>query len=577
MSDIFDMLEKAKALHKEIDGDGKAKRECKSYIANNISRFYKEASPTQFVEVLNFYKDCFKDRESNIVDILKSKSIPYILGYVSYTGEITKEIIEIRAYDSYKNDDLIDSLEYIKLLTEKFTLGLNMYILKGDILRSLGGYNGAIEAYQCAREFKSLDFIANTRILQAIMMKYKKELIISVAIILTVTVGQFILFDTGVIGSRLYNFNLEVNDGKYVMNGEDIIIIPPDEKVRISIYHDIMPFYGYEGQVQYRVIDESIAKLDRNNNLIGIIEGSTKLEVIRNDKVVHSYEVVVAKSEIEHINISIDKELSQVGDIGKIESQVIRNYDFNQENKVTYSSSNKKVLKVDKDGVVEVVGAGKASIIATCEGFTAEEEFIINLVVEDIKVDYDVELQVADSYQLKVEVITNTDIKNKPQVMFSLEETTEPIISIDKYGKIKGLIEGMQIVNISCANIQKSVMVTVKAKDITKYQIKNLTSTSKIVNEYLDVDITWESIGLTSSDEYEVYTKYDEDGEFEKIVTTTGDKTSCNFKFNLEDFDGNGSIDIYVVGKNSQGESKKSNTETIKFAYQNPNKSEVIE
>lgn len=577
MSNIFDMLEKIRELHQEIQSNESAKRECRSYIANNIAYFYKEVSTTQFIELINIYKDCFKNRESNIVDILKSKNIPYTLAYVDSKKEITREAIEELAKSSYRDDELVDSLEYIKLLHHKYDVDLRMHILKGDILRELGEYNGAIDAYKDAKSLKSLDFSANTRIITTYIKKYKKELIIIFSLAIILIIGQFILFNRGIISSRIYNFTVSINEGKHIIEDNDTIVIPLGETVNINIDYNIMPFYGYEGDVIYKIDDESIAKLDENNNLKGEIEGTTSLSIIRDNEVVYTYEIIVVKPKIERLVLSMNEELQKVGDSGKLDVGVIRNYDFDTENKISYKSTDKRVVTVDDNGIVEVVGAGKASIVVTCEGVTAEEEFLISLIVEELIVDYDIDLEVGEEHKLNVEVVTNSDSNNKPKVMFSLEredDSSESIISMDGNGNIKALREGTQIVKVSCGNLEKSIIVTVNPKDITKIKVENLSSKFQIVDEYLNIDLTWNSLELSDSYEYDIYTKFKGEDVFSIIGTIDGRNTGYSIKYDLSDYDGDGNIEIYVVGRNDKGESKKSNTVNIKFTYDNPNNKE---
>ncbi|MEG0844295.1 MAG: hypothetical protein RSF39_09170 [Romboutsia sp.] len=577
MSNIFDMIEKAKILQEESKIDDKKIRECKSYIANNINEFYLEGSITDFVEIINIYNACFKNGESNIIDILKSKNIPYILAYFRYEEEITKDIVENDAYKAYREHDFISGLEYIKLLYQKYNLDLKMYILKGDILRRLDAHNGAIEAYQSAKELKSVDFSANIKILYTYTLKYKKEWIISIALILTLIVGQFILFDTGLIPSKLKDFSINATEGAYAMKDENTIVIPIGGSVNINIDYRVYPFYGYEGLVSYKIGDENIVNIDVNTVLSGIKEGETTLDIIRDGEVVHTYNIFVKKSKVEHINISMNEELTQVGDIGKIEAEVIRDYDFGGQNEVTFKSSNKKVLAVNDDGIVEVVGSGKASIIVACEDYTKEEMFIIGFVVEDIIVDYDVELEVGNFHQLEVDVVVNSNDKKKPQVMFTIEDdetNIEPIISMDSKGKIKGLKEGTQIVKVVCGGIEKSVIVTVTSKDISKYKVENIKCTSQLQDNYLDINVTWDPIYGADISGYEIYTKFKEENIFTKNGSV--DKSSSNYLFrvDLKDFSGESSIDIYIVAKSPNGESKISNIESVKFSYEKNNNNE---
>ena len=580
MSDLFDRIERVKDLHQLINVDEKAKRECKSYIANNISYFYSNLDPMQFIEIVDYYKDCFKDRESNIIDILKSKKIPYILGYDNYDGEINQNVIKENALSSYENDELIEALEYIKLLSQKYSLDVEVRILRGDILKELGEYNAAVSSYRSAKELKSLDFSANRKIATTKMLKYKKEIIITTSIIAIAIIGQYILFSTGTISSKFYNFDLHINNGKYIKEDINTVAIPLEGSIDIDISYKIMPFYGYEGKISYKIEDESIAKIDENNKLSGLAEGSTSLNVLKDGEIIHTYNIIVAKSKIEHIRLSVDNDLSSVGDTGKINAEVIRNYDFGEEDVISYKSTNEKVLTVQEDGTVEVVGAGKASIVATCDDLSVEEDFIIDLVIEDLIVEHDVEIEVDESHKLDISVVTNSEGSDHPKVMFELDNSdgnADKIISIDGDGNIKGIKEGIQIVNVSCGDKERSVMVKVNPKTIGNTTVENLKPFYEVKDETLTVGLTWDSIGIADSHEYEVYAKVNSNSEFKKVDTVAGASNgtlSSEVKFDLRGFNGVGSIDFYVIATNEDGKSEKSRVVNIQFSHESEKKKE---
>lgn len=570
MSNIFDMLDNVREMHKEIYADDKAKRECKSYIAHNIAYFYKELSTLQCVEVIDIYKDCFKDRESNIVDILKSKNIPYVLTYLDSNIEITKKIIEDLARESYDEDELVESLEYIKLLNHKYELDTKMYILKGDILRNLGSINSSIEAYRDAKKLKSLDFTANSRIAITYMSKYKKELSITSVVLISIIVGQYVMFNNGTISTKLYKFSVDINEGNYIMEDENTIVIPLNNTININVDYKKMPFYGNEGEISYKIEDEKIALLNEENKLSAISEGQTYLNVLKDNEVVHTFDIIVAKPKVERIELSLDKDLHEVGDIGHIQTQIIKNYDFEVETNIKYKSTDRRVVVVDNEGTIEVVGAGKASIVVTCGEAQAEEEILISLVVEEINVEDNIELQVGQEHKLEVKVITNADNKHKPRVMFSLDSSdndVEPVISMDSEGNIKGLREGTQVINVICGRLEKNVVVTVTPKDITTLKVENLTESHEIIDNNLIINLEWDFLDLYSDHKYDIYARFKGEGDFSKIGTASKGYNSYSIEYDLSEYSGNGYVDIYVLGYNDDGESQESKTVSVRFFY----------
>lgn len=571
MSNIFDILDNIRDMHKEIYVDDKIKRECKNYIAYNIVNFYRELSVTQFVEVIEIYKDCFKNKDSNIADILKSKNIPYILAYLDSNIEITQKIVEQLAKKSYDEDELIESLEYIKLLSHKYEIDINMYILKGDILKKLGGINGSIQAYREAKKLKSLDFTVNCKIVTTYISKYKKEISIVLAAVFTIFIAQYIMFDKGMISTRLYDFQINISEGQHIIESDNSIVIPLDSTININIDYKIMPFYGKEGDISYIIQDDKIAKFNDDNSISTISEGQTSLNVIKDNKIIHTYKIIVVEPKVESIELSIDKELHQVGDTANIQTEIIKNYEFDIDTEVRYRSTDNKVVVVDEDGMVEVVGAGKASIIATCKDVQAEEEIIISVVVEDINVEQEIELEVGGKHKLYVDVITNSDNKYKPKVMFSLEEnddTKNQIISMDSYGNIKAINEGTQVINITCGKLEKSVIVTVKPKNISSLKIENITETHEIIDENLIINLIWESLGINGDYEYDIYAKFKEETDFKLIGTTSKEYSTYSIEYDLSDYTSSGYVDIYVVGRSDDGQSQQSDTVNIKFFYE---------
>ena len=67
-----------------------------------------------------------------------------------------------------------------------------------------------------------------------------------------------------------------------------------------------------------------------------------------------------------------------MGDYANVRPCVFRKYDFNEENKIIYKSSNESVLTINEEGEIRAVGIGVAYISVTCDDITVEDEIRIN-------------------------------------------------------------------------------------------------------------------------------------------------------------------------------------------------------
>lgn len=387
-------------------------------------------------------------------------------------------------------------------------------------------------------------------------------------IILFLFISQRVLFSKGIIPSYVKSYELHINSGRCIQD-DSSLIVPIGENIEIESDLKMIPSYGNIGSIEYSIDNKEIATCE-SNNIKALKEGNTRLNIIRNNKTIHSFDLNVVKPMYD-ITMKFNNELKYIGDTTSIKTEVKRKYDFGEGTHVTYSSSDESVAKVDKNGKVTASGIGTSIITAYYNSKTVEKEVVINPKVLDLVLENEIKIAVDDTYNLKVDVQTSPQSNIHPPITYKLTESNsndKPILEIDEYGKIKALSPGKQEITVVCDNIKKNVVVTVTEKSITNIQVNNLKETHFIKDGYVYIDLTWDTIDTQQNHVYNIFAKTNYDNQFinlGNIIPKPKDPTkmSAQVSRKLDDLDGNIDIQIYVTASNDYGESIPSNVVNI--------------
>ncbi|MGL5330565.1 MAG: Ig-like domain-containing protein [Peptostreptococcaceae bacterium] len=568
------MLIKVEILSEASKNDGTFKKECMKYISSHLNYFYERLSCEKFIEVIKYYNECFVKYDSDIIDILKSKKIPYVLAYDYSSDKVisTKEIID-KASKCKDDNKLVEALEHIRILETKNIMCRESNILKQQILEGLQNYSPINDNNKTNLDNEHIEENKEDMNSENKYKDKKKKISIGILIVITLLLGQFILYATGVIPSNMYSYELQINSGKYAyLDYEEGIAMPINEEVNFELNYKLMPFYGNKGEIEYSV-DSDIVSIDENNNLRSNRFGETSLNVVRNGEIVHSFVIKVVKPSVQNISLEYSGELNYVGDVASIIPNIKREYDFGESDKVTYKSSNESVISVDEFGVIRAVGVGSAYIVVTCEGTTFEDNIIISPYVEDIKIDSNVELEVGDTHKLKVSVKTNPVNSKQPDLKFELVDNKN-VLEIDSRGNIKAIKSGTQDIKITCGNKSEKITVKINKKSIKNSIVENLKVKSSIDGTNLILDLTWNALDIENEHEYEVYAK--NNGQYELIDSVkhnieSGNKVlSTKITIDISDKNGRINVPIYVIASDGENESKRSETIYVSEDYKNP-------
>lgn len=121
--------------------------------------------------------------------------------------------------------------------------------------------------------------------------------------------------------------------------------------------------------------------------------------------------------------------------------------------KVVYTSSNKKIAKVDKTGKVTAVKTGTVTMIAKANGVTAKCRITVKKPTISIA---KTRLIVKRNQSLSIKV------KATPAKTITYQSSNKKVVRVNKKGVIKGIRAGKAKITILVNSIRKTVIVTVK-------------------------------------------------------------------------------------------------------------------
>ena len=134
--------------------------------------------------------------------------------------------------------------------------------------------------------------------------------------------------------------------------------------------------------------------------------------------------------------------------------------------KVTYSSSDLSVAKINGMGRITALKAGVTEIAVSCGGIS--EKFGLMVVESDSTVrdidlgDYPSELEVGTSQLLTITIIP----ENATKQTITYQSSDTDIATVNELGRVTGIKKGTVTITVSCGNIKKDFRLkVVKAKD----------------------------------------------------------------------------------------------------------------
>ena len=229
---------------------------------------------------------------------------------------------------------------------------------------------------------------------------------------------------------------------------------------------------------------EKITSVSKNEVMTRIAKGKQSGElwdrVILENGIVgyvfQNYLEKVPEIEVEEIRLSIDNPVIQKNEISKLNVEI---YPLDAvEQRVEYSSSNEKVVKIDDYGNVYGVSSGKATITvrAISNGVQASIDVEVYSKVTGITINVEnITLQEGEQYQILSNV--EPDDANNKKVRYISENTD--IATVDENGLITATKTGNTNINV-CADEDENISQSISVNVIEKISEEDLSFSTNI-------------------------------------------------------------------------------------------------
>ncbi len=269
-------------------------------------------------------------------------------------------------------------------------------------------------------------------------------------------------------------------DGKFLMPEKDVTLYgyfkKPVESVKINggditlnkdgetvINVTVKPEDATVKDIIYESDDETVVKVDENGKITAVGEGTATITVYakddltKKDTVTVTVKIPVTDITVDKTEIILDKDTTD-----KITATVTPEDATNK--KLTYTSGDENIVKVDEKGNITAVGEGTTTITVASEDDPTITEIIevtVKIPVTGITATDDFTLVIGE--EKNVEASVNEDATNKDL----LYESSNPgVVKVDSEGNVIAVGDGtttITITSIDNPKITKTVTVTVKA------------------------------------------------------------------------------------------------------------------
>ncbi|MFS0637389.1 Ig-like domain-containing protein [Mesobacillus foraminis] len=275
-------------------------------------------------------------------------------------------------------------------------------------------------------------------------------------------------------------------------------------------------------KITWSVKNGNVAKVDKQGNVIGVSPGTTTLYAKADGK---SASVSVKVQKVSVTSIKLPSSIAlPIGSTKKISAAVSpSNATYKS---VTWSSVDKNIATVDKNGLIKAVKVGTTKITAKADGKTAVSVVKVEKIpVSKVTVQENVKLIVGESKTLTASVTPS----NATYKTINWSSSNSSIVAVDKSGKITAIKEGTAKITAIADGVTATTTVTVGKIPVTAVSLPSSLSIKAGANQQLSAAITpdnatYKKINWSSSNSAIV--KVDSEGNISGLAEGTADITA---------------------------------------------------
>jgi len=264
---------------------------------------------------------------------------------------------------------------------------------------------------------------------------------------------------------------------------------------KISINAIVMPGNATNKKIVWSSGDSNIATVDENGNVTAINNGVTTISVKNEDyKKIATTKVTVNYPVIQVNGIQVDKNqvlLNSYGKTDTITATIIPEDAFDR--KVTWSSSNSNVVKVDLNGKVTAINNGTATITVTTNNGNKTASILVNVNFTVVSVT-DIVLNntniLLDGFGKSVTLTATVSPKNATKNRIIWESSDNDIASVTENGEVTAINNGVATITATTIDGNKKATAIIHVK----YDVIPVTGIS-----ISDSFVTLKNIGETFS------------------------------------------------------------------------------
>jgi|GEM_PF-1187136 len=219
--------------------------------------------------------------------------------------------------------------------------------------------------------------------------------------------------------------------------------------------------------------DKTVATVDKNGNVTAVGIGQATVTA-KADDVTAELALIVEKRPVSDLLLSSDSETLLLGQKTELTAKVIPNNATYPD--ITWTSSDKTVATVDKNGNVTAVGIGQATVTAKADDVTAELALtVVKRPVSDILLSSDGEtLLVGQKTELTATVVP--DNATYPDITWTSSD--DQVATVDENGRVTAIDLGIATITAQADDVKAECQITVQAPEV-----KTVTVTGVLLDE----------------------------------------------------------------------------------------------